>query len=40
LDLVSGGYVSTDGKYRLYSKKNLGPRFLVEGSKSGWIIQA
>jgi hypothetical protein len=40
MDLVSGGYVSTDGKYRLYSKKNLGPRFLVEGAKSGWIIQA
>lgn len=40
MDLVSGGYISTDGKYRLYSKKNLGPRFLVEGAKSGWIIQA
>lgn len=40
MDLISGGYVSTDGKYRLYSKKNLGPRFLVEGSKSGWIILA
>lgn len=40
MDLVSGGYVSTDGKYRLYSKKNLGPRFLVEGPKSGWIILA
>jgi GH24 family phage-related lysozyme (muramidase) len=40
MDLVSGGYISTDGKYRLYSKKNLGPRFLVEGAKSGWIILA
>ena len=40
LDLVNGNYVSTDGKYRLYSKKNLGPRFLVEGSKSGWVILA
>jgi GH24 family phage-related lysozyme (muramidase) len=40
MDLISGGYVSTDGKYRLYSKKNLGPRFLVEGSKSGWVILA
>lgn len=40
MDLVSGGYVSTDGKYKLYSKKNLGPRFLVEGPKSGWIILA
>ena len=40
LDLISGGYVSTDGKYRLYSKKNLGPRWLVEGSSSGWMILA
>jgi GH24 family phage-related lysozyme (muramidase) len=40
MDLVNGGYVSTDGKYRLYSKKNLGPRFLVEGPKSGWVILA
>ena len=40
LDLVSGSYVSTDGKYKLYSKKNLGPRWLVEGSKSGWAIVA
>lgn len=40
LDLISGGYVSTDGKYRLYSKKNLGPRWMVEGSGSGWAIIA
>ena len=40
LDLVGGYYASTDGKYKLYSKKNLGPRFLVEGPKSGWIIAA
>ena len=40
MDLINGDYISTDGKYHLYSKKNLGPRFLVEGSKSGWIIQA
>ena len=40
LDLIGGSYVSTDGKYRLYSKKNLGPRFLVEGPKSGWAIIA
>ena len=40
MDLINGGYISTDGKYRLYSKKNLGPRFLVEGPKSGWIILA
>jgi len=40
LDLISGNYVSTDGKYKLYSKKNLAPRWLVEGSKSGWAIVA
>ena len=40
MDLINGGYTSTDGKYRLYSKKNLGPRFLVEGPKSGWVILA
>jgi lysozyme len=40
LDLVGGTYVSTDGKYKLYSKKNLGPRWLVEGGNSGWAIIA
>lgn len=40
MDLVSGGYPSTDGKYKLYSKKNLGPRWMVEGPKTGWAILA
>lgn len=40
LDLVSGNYVSQDGEYKLYSKKNLAPRWMVEGSKSGWFIKA
>ena len=40
LDLIGGSYISTDGKYKLYSKKNLGPRWLVEGAKSGWAIVA
>lgn len=40
LDLVSGNYVSSDGKYKLYSKKNLGPRWMVEGDKSGWFVKA
>jgi hypothetical protein len=40
LDLISGSYINTDGKYKLYSKKNLGPRWLVEGNNSGWIILA
>jgi GH24 family phage-related lysozyme (muramidase) len=40
MDLVSGGYLSTDGKYKLYSKKNLSPRWMVEGPKTGWVIIA
>ena len=40
MDLVSGGYPSTEGKYKLYSKKNLGPRWMVEGPKTGWAIIA
>jgi len=40
LDLIGGTYISTDGEYKLYSKKNLGPRWLVEGGNSGWAILA
>jgi GH24 family phage-related lysozyme (muramidase) len=40
MDLIRGGYPSTDGKYKLYSKKNLGPRWMVEGPKTGWAIAA
>jgi lysozyme len=40
LDLVSGKYISQNGAGLLYSKKNLGPRWLVEGSNSGWCILA
>lgn len=40
LDLVRGTYISQDGKYKLYSKKNLGPRWCVEGGNSGWAILA
>jgi lysozyme len=40
MDLVAGGYPSIDGKYRLYSKKNMGPRWMVEGNGSGWAIVA
>ena len=39
LDLVSGTYVSSDGNYKLYSKKNLEPRWMVEGDKSGWFMK-
>ncbi len=41
-DLVNGGYVSnnlTAGYYVEYSKKNFGPRWMVEGGKSGWMIE-
>jgi GH24 family phage-related lysozyme (muramidase) len=40
LDLIGGTYISMDGEYKLYSKKNLGPRWLVEGGNSGWAILA
>lgn len=40
LDLIGGNYINTDGKYKLYSKKNLGPRWLVEGPNSGWVVLA
>lgn len=39
LNLIDGGYGSTNGKKLVYSKKNLGPRWLVEGSNSGWYIK-
>jgi GH24 family phage-related lysozyme (muramidase) len=40
LDLVNGGYLSTNGNSRLYSKKNLAARWLVEGKASGWFVRA
>jgi Peptidase_C39 like family len=40
LDLVSGTYGKKDGAYLRYSLKNLGPRWMVEGSGSGWYIKA
>ena len=40
LDLVGGSYLSSNGKYLKYSKKNLGPRWCVEGPNSGWYIGA
>lgn len=39
LDLVNGGYLSSNGKAKVYSKKNLGPRWLVESQTSGWYIK-
>ncbi|RPI70728.1 MAG: hypothetical protein EHM38_05250, partial [Geobacteraceae bacterium] len=40
MDLVQGGYINTNGEYKLYSKKNLSPRWEVEGKGSGWAILA
>lgn len=40
LDLVRGGYLSTKGACLGYSRKNLGPRWMVEGPRSGWAIIA
>ena len=41
LDLISGRYLSDNGKYLWYSKENLGPRWMVEaGYSSGWYIKA
>jgi GH24 family phage-related lysozyme (muramidase) len=40
LDLINGNYISSNGKRLAYSKKNLGPRFLVEGPHTGWAIKA
>ena len=39
LNLVEGGYQNSNGSNLLYSKKNLGPRWMVEGQGSGWYIK-
>jgi lysozyme len=40
LDLINGNYVSTKGAKLKYSRRNLGPRWLVESPTSGWYIRA
>lgn len=40
LDLVSGNYVNNWGARLRYAKQHLGPRWMVEGSGSGWAIIA
>jgi GH24 family phage-related lysozyme (muramidase) len=40
MDLINGGYQNSNGSHLLYSKKNLGPRWLVEGPGTGWYIEA
>lgn len=39
LDLVNGGYPSSNGQKRIYSRKNLDPRWRVNGTP-GWGIIA
>ena len=40
LDLVRGGYLSGNGAGLSYSRRNLGPRWMVEGPGTGWAIIA
>ena len=40
LDLVAGVYVNNWGARLRYSRKNLGPRWMVEGPGTGWAILA
>ena len=40
LDLLSGRYVNNWGARLRYSRKNLGPRWMVEGPGTGWAIIA
>jgi len=39
-DVLNGGYISSKGARQAYSKKNWGPRWMVEGPKTGWAIIA
>lgn len=39
LDLVRGQYLNTKGSNLVYSKKNLGPRWMVDGTGDGWYIK-
>lgn len=40
LDVVHGGYISSKGAGLAYSRKNWGPRWMVEGPGTGWAIIA
>ncbi len=40
LDLLTGRYVNNWGARLRYSRKNLGPRWMVEGPATGWAIVA
>jgi hypothetical protein len=38
--VVTGEYLNSRGGGVAYSRKNWGPRWLVEGPRSGWAIIA
>ena len=40
MDVAHGGYLSTKGRGIGYSRKNWGPRWMVEGPGTGWAIIA
>jgi GH24 family phage-related lysozyme (muramidase) len=40
MDVVNGIYLNSKGAGIAYSRKNWGPRWLVEGTRSGWCIIA
>lgn len=40
IDLARGGYLNNWGARLRYSRKNFGPRWMVEGPGSGWAIVA
>jgi hypothetical protein len=40
MNLAAGGYINNWGARLRYSKKNLSPRFMVEGPSTGWAIIA
>jgi hypothetical protein len=40
LDLVNGVYLSSNGAGLSYSRKNFGPRWMVDGTNTGWCIIA
>lgn len=39
IDLIKGVYINSQGANRVYSKKNLGPRWMVGGPGDGWYIR-
>jgi hypothetical protein len=39
-DLVTGATVSSVARFMRYSRKNFGPRWMVEGTNTGWAIIA